>query len=102
VTSTGTYRTPVGIDPFSVPADQKAALLLEADRAMQRVDGVKVTRGSIVSPKERKLFANTEGVFTEQEIVETGAGIVALAVDEDEVQQRSYPNSFGRDQRTLG
>ena len=44
VTSTGTYRTPVKIDPFSMPADQKVALLLEADHGMQRVDGVKVTR----------------------------------------------------------
>jgi TldD protein len=102
VTSTGTYRTPVEVDPFSVPADEKAALLLEADPGMRRVDAVKVTRGSMVSLREKRIFANTEGALTEQEIIETGAGIMALAVDEGEVQQRSYPNSFGRDQRTLG
>jgi TldD protein len=102
VTSTGIYRTPVEIDPFSVPADEKAALLLDADRGMRRVNGVKVTRGSMVSLREKKTFVNTEGAFTEQEIVEMGAGIMALAVDDGEVQQRSYPNSFGRDQRTLG
>lgn len=104
VTSIGTYRTPVEIDPFDVPTGDKVALLLEADRNMQQVDGVKVTRGSLVCLRERKTFANTEGAFTEQEIIETGAGIVALAVDAEagEVQRRSYPNSFGRDQRTLG
>jgi TldD protein len=102
VTNTGTYRTPVEIDPFSVAADDKIALLLEADRGMRRANGVKVTRGALVSIREKKVFANTEGAFTDQEIIETGAGIVALAVDDDEVQQRSYPNSFGRDQRTLG
>ncbi len=102
VTSTGTYRTPVTIDPFSVTADEKITLLLEADRGMRRADGVKVTRGATVSVRERKIFANTEGAFTDQEVIETGAGIVALAVDNGEVQQRSYPNSFGRDQRTLG
>lgn len=102
VTSTGTYRTAVGVDPFSVSAGEKADLLLEADREMRRVPGVKVTSGSIVSLREKKTFASTEGAHTEQEIVETGAGIVALAVDEGEVQQRSYPNSFGRDQRALG
>jgi TldD protein len=102
VTSTGTYRTPVEIDPFSVPVSEKAALLLEADRGMRRVGAVKVTRGSMVSLREKKIFVSTEGAFTEQEIIETGGGIVALAVDEGEVQQRSYPNSFGRDQRTLG
>ena len=102
VTSSGTYRTPVEIDPFSVPAEDKIALLLEADRAMRRVAGVKVARGTLVCLRERKTFANTEGAFTEQEIIESGGGIVALAVEDGEVQQRSYPNSFGRDQRTVG
>lgn len=102
VTSNGVYRTPVEIDPFSVPVEDKITLLLEADRAMRRVAGVKVARGTLVCLRKRHLFANTEGAFTEQEITETGGGIVALAVNGGEVQQRSYPNSFGRDQRTVG
>jgi len=102
VANTGSYRTPVEIDPFSITPDDKIALLLEADRGMRRANGVKVTRAALVSLREKKIFANTEGAFTDQEIIETGAGIVALAVDDGEVQQRSYPNSFGRDQRTLG
>jgi len=102
VVSRGAYHTPIEIDPFDVSVESKIELLLEADDAMRRVDGVKVRRGNLVCLRERKTFANTEGAFTEQEIVETGGGIVALAVDEGEVQQRSYPNSFGRDQRTVG
>jgi len=102
VTSSGVYRTPVEIDPFSVPVEDKVALLLEADGAMQGVSGVKTSRGTLVCLREHKTFANTEGAFTEQEIVETGGGIVALTVGDGEVQQRSYPNSFGRDQRTVG
>jgi TldD protein len=102
VTSTGTYRTPFKIDPFSVPVEDRIALLLEADRAMRYVEGVKVARGTLVCLRERKTFANTEGALIEQEIVETGGGIIALAVGDGEVQQRSYPNSFGRDQRTVG
>jgi len=102
VTSTGTYRTPVQVDPFRVPAEDKIALLLEADRGMRRVKGVKVARGVLVCLREWKAFANTEGAFVEQEIIESGGGIVALAVGDGEVQQRSYPNSFGRDQRATG
>lgn len=102
VTSTGTYRTPVQVDPFSVPVEEKIALLLEADRGMRRVAGVKVARSTLLCLRERKTFANTEGAFVEQEIIETGGGIVALAVGDVEVQQRSYPSSFGRDQRTAG
>jgi len=102
VTSTGQYRTPVVIDPFEVSIDRKVELLLAADREMRSVEGVKVARGTLTNLREHKTFANTEGAFTEQEIVETGGGIVALTVDGNEVQQRSYPNSFGRDQRTAG
>ena len=102
VTSTGAYHTPVQIDPFSVPVEDKIGLLLDADRAMRRVVGLSVARGVLICLRERKTFASTEGAFVEQEIVETGGGIVALAVGDGEVQQRSYPNSFGRDQRTVG
>ena len=102
VTSTGAYKTPVEIDPFDVSVEDKVGLLLDADREMRSVDDVRVTRGNLVCLRDRKFFANSEGASTEQEIVESGGGIVAVAVDEGEVQQRSYPNSFARDQRTLG
>jgi TldD protein len=106
VTSTGAYRTPVEIDPFSVPVEDKVALLLEADAAMRRamrgVTGVTTAKSVLVCLRERKTFANTEGAFVEQEIVETGGGLTAVAVGDGEVQQRSYPNSFGRDQHTAG
>ena len=99
---TGTYRTPVKIDPFGVPVEEKLALLLVADEAMRRVKGVRVAQGSVVAWREKKTFASTEGSFIEQELVETGGGIVDYAVGEEEIQQRSYPNSFARDQRTGG
>lgn len=97
-----TYRTPYKIDPFSVPLEEKIGLLLAADEAMRRVPGVRVSRGSVTCWRENKVFASTEGSYIEQEITEVGGGIVAYAVDEHEMQQRSYPNSFGRDQRTGG
>jgi TldD protein len=97
-----TYRTPCEIDPFDVPVEEKVGLLLTADEAMRGVGGVRVTQGALVSWRERKTFASTEGSFIEQELVETGGGIVAYAVGDGEIQQRSFPNSFARDQRTGG
>jgi TldD protein len=44
--------------------------------------------------RTKKWFANTEGAFTEQTIIESGGGISATAVAQGEVQVRSYPNSF--------
>ncbi len=95
VSSVGTYRTPLVVDPFSVGLDEKLRRLLQADEEMAKVKGVAVRLASFGAVKTSKFFANTEGAFTEQEIVETGAGIEAMAVGESDVQRRSYPNSHG-------
>ncbi|MEA2640059.1 MAG: TldD protein [Chloroflexota bacterium] len=98
----GSYRTPVQIDPFSISLESKIALLLQADAAMRAVPGLAIAEGSLQCLRSVKTFASTAGSYLEQEIVETGAGIVATAVGDGEVQQRSYPNSFGRHQGTAG
>jgi TldD protein len=98
----GTYRTPVEIDPFTVSLDDKVSLLLEADKEARAVKGVKVAESSMAFIRETKTFASTEGSFIEQDIVESGLGITARAVAKGEMQQRSYPNSFGRHQGTAG
>jgi len=102
VTSQGTYQTPVRIDPFSVPLDDKLSLLLQADAEMGKVQGIRTRRSNATIIKEHKQFANTEGAFTEQTIIETGGGIQATAVGGNEVQVRSYPNAFGGQQVTGG
>jgi TldD protein len=63
-----------------------------------------VATSSLAFWQEDKTFANTDGAFLEQTIVESGGGVEAMAVDRErgEVQKRSYPNSFGRDQRQEG
>jgi TldD protein len=102
VTSQGTYRTPVKIDPFSVPLEEKINLLLQADAEMARVAGLRTRRGNLTFIQEDKWFTNSEGARTEQSIFEAGGGIQALAVGNGEVQTRSYPTSFGRQQVTAG
>jgi TldD protein len=102
VTSRGQYKTPVERDPFSVPLSEKVDLLLRADTAMGSVKGVTVREGSMEFIRHKKLFASSEGALTEQELYEAGAGIEATATTQDDVQNRSYPNSFGRHQGSGG
>jgi len=92
---TDTYRTPYDEDPFAVSLDDKLRILMEADAAMARVPGVAIREGNMVAGRERKTFASLTGAWIEQEIVETGGGLEATAVNDSEMQQRSYPNSFG-------
>jgi TldD protein len=102
VSRVGQYQTPVEIDPFSVPLEQKVDLLLQADAQMSSVQGIRVSQGTVVCLRENKTFASSEGSFIEQQVTETGCGIVATAVGEGEIQKRSYPNAFGRHQMTRG
>ena len=69
---------------------------------MAKVKGIRTRRSHATILKVHKFFANTEGAFTEQTICETGGGIQATAVGEGEVQVRSYPNAFARQQVTAG
>lgn len=100
----GTYRTPMKIDPFTVPLNQKVQLLLDADAAMRSVKGVSLTNAIMEYARERKIFMSSEGSEVEQELFDTGAAISANAVDPEssEIQTRSYPNSFGRQAGTSG
>ncbi len=100
----GSYTTPLERDPFAVPLDEKIALLLEADAAMHTVKGVAVTSGNMEYGRETKLFMSSEGSEINQTLYDSGAAIVAVAVDPEsgEMQQRSYPNSFGRQAGTAG
>lgn len=102
VTSQGAYQTPLETDPFSISTADKLDLLMQADEAMGRVKGVRTRRGNMTAIREQKWFANSEGAFTEQTIFETGGGIQVTAVGEGEVQTRSYPNTFARQQVTGG
>ena len=102
VRSRGTYKTTLEIDPFTVPLEEKIALLLAADAEMRRHKQVTVATGQLVCIRDVKTFANTEGAYTEQEIVQTGSGIAATARGEGEVQRRSYPSGGGRNQTCAG
>ena len=91
----GRYETPLEEDPFAVPLETKIADLLAADEAAARVKGIAFTESSYAAQREWKTFAATDGSLTEQVITHVGAGIEANAVDGDEHQRRSYPDSGG-------
>ena len=96
------YKTPVLVDPFDVNPEKKLALLLKADEVLRRNKRVKISEAFSGSYKTEKTFASTEGSYIEQEIVECGAGISATAIEGNDIQVRSYPNSFRGNFATRG
>jgi TldD protein len=90
----GVYRTVVERDPFAVSLAEKVQLCLRAEEAM-RHPGVKVTQASVRALSERKHLLSSDGADVEQEIVETGGGIDAIAAGDGRYQIRSYPSAHG-------
>ncbi len=91
---TGSWRSPMTEDPFTIPLEEKVALLMEATRRMQGVPGVTFAEGGIDLFRRSTWFASSEGAAIDQVTTQSGAGIEATAIADGEVQRRSFPNSF--------
>jgi len=98
----GTYKTPFKTDPFNVPIERKIEILLEATDVLRKDKKVIVADGNMKFWRQVKIFASTDGSYIEQEIVQSGGGVVAIAQDKGEVQVRSYPASHGGDFASRG
>ena len=91
-TTSGSYRTPVELDPFAVSLEQKLALALAAEAALHE-PGVTVGEAFLRARRELRTLVSSDGVSVEQELVECGGGVDATATDERHAQTRSYPSA---------
>ena len=89
------WQNPFLKDPFRIPVERQIDLLLAADAEMRKVKGVTVAEGSMAFRRIAQLFVSSTGSSIHQIKTQSGAGIVATAFSGNEIQKRSYPNSFG-------
>jgi TldD protein len=89
------WQSPCRKDPFEIPLETQLALLLAADAEMRRVKGVTLTETDMQFRKIDSWFASSIGSRIHQRKVISGCGIVATSFQGQEIQKRSYPNSFG-------
>ncbi|MFQ5864443.1 MAG: TldD/PmbA family protein [bacterium] len=96
------WKTPIEIDPFQVPLENKTEFLLKIDEICRKVSGIQVVLGEMGFIRNRQIFISTEGSFIEQTTYLSGVGYSATAADKHEIQKRSYPCSFGGQWSSLG
>src|SRR5262249_54597247 len=77
-----------------VPLADKVAFCLRAEEALHRPE-VRVAICSVRAQREHKVLVSSDGVDVEQELVEAGGGIDAIAVSDGVYQIRSYPSAHG-------
>ena len=90
-TGRGEWRSPVEIEPFDIPIEDKVALLLEANQAAMSVAGIAFASSNMSFLREEKFFASTEGVITDQTIYKAAGGVntTAVSADRSDFQSRS-------------
>ncbi len=86
-----TWSNGFTIDPWTIPIEQKADLLLKANAEAMKVAGVKYVASQMFFVKEEKNYANTDGTITAQTIVRSWApmSITAISADFTDFQSRS-------------
>jgi TldD protein len=90
-----TYSTPREIDPSTVSLDQRIAHLLAVEREVRAAKGVTVGKAWIDVWRTHKVFASTEGSLIEQDLLQCGSAVHALAVGNGDVQDRVFPGTCG-------
>ena len=99
---TAVWATPIEKDPFAVSLDDMLKLLFRADEELRGVAGVTLAETSMSFTRLEQLFVSTLGSQIHQTKVYSGAGLVATSFAENEIQKRSYPNSFGGQHASAG
>jgi len=85
------WVTPHSIDPFTIPIEDKAALLLRVNEEALRVNNIRFSSSSILSVKEERLLATTEGSVIRQTLmrINPSINITAISPDGSDFQSRS-------------
>jgi TldD protein len=89
------WQSPFRKDPFEIPLETQLDLLLAADAAMRDIKGVTLSETGMQFRKIDSWFASSIGSRIHQRKIISGCGIAATSFQDEEIQKRSYPNSFG-------
>src|SRR6267378_6160575 len=89
------WTTPHKIDPFTISVAQNIDLMLKVDAELRAVSGVTLAETNLNFNREEQWFVSSEGADIHQTKYSTGAGYCAYAFAGNEIQKRSYPNSYG-------
>ena len=89
------WSTSYKIDPFKTSVEQNMELLLKIDAELRAVAGITLAEANLNFHREEQWFASSEGANIHQTKLSTGAGFAAYSFAGNEIQKRSYPNSFG-------
>ncbi len=90
-----TWVSPIRIDPFRVPVEQRLAVLLAVDAELRHSPAINLAEASMHFERKRQVFVSSLGSAIDQTRYLSGAGLAATCFKDGDIQKRSFPNSFG-------
>ena len=89
-TPDGSWRSPARVDPFEIPIEEKAELLLAANAAALGVAGARFVNSQMFFLREEKTLATTDGTYVVQTIfrAQPTITVTAVAADNSDFQTR--------------
>jgi TldD protein len=96
---TDKWSTPIKVDPFTVPVEEKVGLLLSLNREAMKAQGARFCESSLFQTNEKKYFASTEGSYIEQDLYRVWPSfeVTAVSADGSDFQSRaSFAQPMGR------
>lgn len=92
---TDDWSSPCEIDPFSTPTEDNLNLLFKVDSKLRENPGVTLAESNMNFRRYEQWFYSSEGADIHQVRTSTGAGYTCYSFAGNDIQKRSYPNSFG-------
>ena len=77
------WITPHRIDPFDIPLEEKAELLMSVNAQALKVERVKFVSSSVLSVKEERLVATSEGSLIQQTFIRLSPNLNFTAISSD-------------------
>ena len=91
----GTYRSPTpGGDAFALPLESRIARLHDLSSTLGTSSDIVVASATQVLLRRRTRLASMHGTLIDQTISLHGGGIQAIAQENGQLQQRSFPKAF--------
>src|SRR5512146_3403127 len=88
-----TWKSSYEIDPFTIPVEQKAQLLIDANTEALKVANVKFVNSFLFFIREDRNYANTDGSFITQTVIRSWVPFTATAVSPDYSDFQSRGNT---------
>jgi len=81
-----TWKSSYTIDPWSVPVEEKVALLLRANAAALKVKNIRFVNSNLSFVKEERSYANSEGSMISQDVVRSWVTMSFTAISDDRTE----------------